>query len=135
MVYFIRFRCTLENTILNVLNMSHVEFGNSLSASGHEPQGYVAQFLHTSGLSEKSPLAIEYNYLVYTLFYLSCIDRLDLRHLRGRNTSRGAPYRSSVRFARILGSRTSRGSKSTCAIAAFHRALPWLLPSIATWRL
>ena len=53
----------------------------SVETSGLEFQGWGQQYLHSSGLSAKSGLAIEFMQAVYTLFYLVCHDLLDGRHL------------------------------------------------------
>ena len=41
------------------------EVCSSIASSGHEPPGWVAEFLTTSGLAAKSPFAVAYAYVVH----------------------------------------------------------------------
>ena len=49
----------------------------AIARSGLEPPGFCQQYFTTSGLSAKSSLGIEFNYLVHTLWLMTCVDRLD----------------------------------------------------------
>ena len=53
----------------------------AITSSGLEPAGYLAQWLTTSGAPPRSGTAVEMHVLVYTLWSLAVIDRLDLTHL------------------------------------------------------
>ena len=57
------------------------EINDSIARSGLEPAGYTAEFLHTTGLSAKSGLAVEFSHHVHSLYLLHCVDRLDGRAL------------------------------------------------------
>ena len=58
------------------------EVVKSVESSGLEFQGWATQYLSTSGLSPKSGLAIEFVQAAYTLYFLLCVDLLDVCHLR-----------------------------------------------------
>ena len=45
--------------------------------SGLEPQGFVAQFVLSSGINARSALCLEFGFLVHSLYLMVCVDGLD----------------------------------------------------------
>ena len=57
------------------------EVVKAISSSGVEPAGYLSQWLTSSGVPPRSGTAVEMQVLVYTIWSMAVVDRLDLGHL------------------------------------------------------
>ena len=53
------------------------ELAAGITRSGLEPQAFIANYMHTSGINPRSALAVEFQYLIYSLWVFTVVDRLD----------------------------------------------------------
>ena len=58
-----------------------MELARSVVASGMVTQGFAAQFLSTSGVSVTRPSVIVYRYVMQTIYFMVCVDRLNTPQL------------------------------------------------------